>query len=184
MDDQILFTHLPELTEQLGIEHIEPLLERITVHRLSANTVLVRDQDPIDAFHLLLSGRLALAVELGQHSIQLGELTPGNWCGELAYFSGARQAASTVTASVDSEVARLSFDNFDALMAEDSVAACRLTHAFIQMMMRRLRAIAESPVIDPRGQLFITGDLSVPWSELIPHHHGLVDLVKSFLGVR
>lgn len=184
MDEHSLFAHLPGLTEQLGAEHVKPLLERITVHSLAEGTVLVRDQDPIDAFHLVLSGRLSLAVELAGHSIQLGELKPGNWCGELAYFSGVRLSASTVTASVDSEVARLSFANFDALVAEDSVAACRLTHAFIQMMMRRLRAMAENPVIDPQGQMLILGDLSVPWSELVPHHHGVVDLVKSLLGVR
>lgn len=184
MDEQTLFTHLPELTEQLGVEHIKPLLDRLTLHRLDAGTLLVRDQAPIDALTLVLSGQLSLAVEVAGHSIQLGELKPGNWCGELAYFSGVRRASSTVTAAVESEVARLSFANFDALMAEDSVTACRLTHAFIQMLIRRLRAVADNPVIDPHGQMLIMGELSVPWSELVPHHHGVMDLLKSFLGVR
>ena len=184
MIEQSLFKHLPELTDQLGIEHIKPLLDRMTVHDLSANTVLVHDQSPIDAFHLVLSGRLSLSIASAGHSILLGELLPGNWCGELAYFSGIRLASSTVVALEETEVARLSFADFEALMAEDSVAACRLTHAFVQMMMRRLHATAENPVIDPNGQLLIMGDLSVPWSDLAQNHEGVLEFLKKLLGVR
>jgi CRP-like cAMP-binding protein len=184
MIEQALFKHLPELTDQLGVEHIKPLLDRINVHAVPAGTLLVRDQAPISAFHLVLSGRLTLAVEAGSHSVLLGELLPGNWCGELAYFSGTRRASSSVTAAEDTEVARLTFADFEALMAEDSVAVCRLTHAFIQMMMRRLHATANNPVIDPQGQMLIMGDLSIPWSELGQHPHGVVEFIKSLLGVR
>ncbi len=182
MDDQILFTHLPELTEQFGADHIKPLLDRLTVHQLPAGEILVRDQEPLDAFHLVLSGRLSLAVELGGHSVLLGDLEPGNWCGELAYFSGSKRSSSTVTAAVDTELAQLNFAHFEAMMAEDSVVACRLTHAFIQMMMRRLHATAENPIIDPQGQMLIMGELSVPWSDLIPHHSSVLDILKNMLG--
>jgi CRP-like cAMP-binding protein len=184
MIEQALFSHLPELTDQLGVEHIKPLLDRITIDGVEAGSILVRDQSPIDAFYLVLSGRLSLAVEMGGHSIVLGELLPGNWCGELAYFSGVRRSSSTVTAVEDTEVARLTFADFEALMAEDSVAVCRLTHAFIQMMMRRLHATADNPVIDPQGQMLIMGNLSVPWSELGQHPQGVVEFIKKMLGVR
>jgi CRP-like cAMP-binding protein len=184
MIEQALFTHLPELTDQLGVEHIKPLLDRITTHTIPQGALLVRDQTPIDAFHLVLSGRLSLAVEMGDHGIVLGELLPGNWCGELAYFSGVRRASSTVTASEDTEVARLKFVDFEALMAEDSIAVCRLTHAFIQMMMRRLHATANNPVIDPHGQMLIMGDLSIPWSELGQQPHGVVEFIKKMFGGR
>jgi CRP-like cAMP-binding protein len=183
MIEQALFTHLPELTDQLGVEHIKPLLDRITIHSVPAGSILVKDQAPIDAFHMVLSGRLSLAVEMAGHSIVLGELLPGNWCGELAYFSGIRRASSTVTAIEDTEVARLGFESFESLMAEDSIAVCRLTHAFIKMMMRRVQATANNPVIDPHGQMLIIGELSVPWSELGQHPYGVVEFLKKMLGV-
>ncbi len=183
MIEQTLFKHLPELTDQLGVEHIKPLLDRFTIHGVSAGTVVQQDQAPVDAFNLVLSGRLSLAVEAGGHSIVLGELLPGNWCGELAYFSGLRKASSTVTALEETDVARLTFADFEALMAEDSVAVCRLTHAFIKMMMRRLHATANNPVIDPDGQMLIMGDLSVPWTDLGQPPHGVVEFIKSMLGV-
>ncbi len=183
MDEKILFELLPELVEQLGVEHVKPLLDRISLHVLEEGQVMVRDQDPIDAFYLVLSGRLQLAIELSGHTIQLGCIRPGNWCGELGYFSGVRHASSTVTAGEETTVARLSYADFDALIAEDSIAVCRLTHAFIQMLIRRLQVTANNPVIDPEGNLLLLGDLTVPLSELSRKPHGVIDFLKSLLGV-
>jgi len=184
MDEYILFADLPELVDQLGPDHIKPLLDRITLHELENCQIMVHDQEPIDAFFLVLSGRLQLAIELSGHTIQLGEIRPGNWCGELGYFSGIRRASSTVTAGEDTTVARLSYADFDALIAEDSIAVCRLTHAFIQMLIRRLQVTANNPVVDPDGNLLLLGDLTVPLSELSRKPHGVIDFIKSLLGAR
>ncbi|MDP2787203.1 MAG: cyclic nucleotide-binding domain-containing protein [Pseudomonadota bacterium] len=184
MDEQALFELLPELVEQLGIDHVKPLLDRISVHALEAGRIMVHDQEPIDAFFLVLSGRLQLAIELSGHTIQLGDIRPGNWCGELGYFSGVRRASSTVTVGEGTTVARLSYADFDALIAEDSIAVCRLTHAFIQMLIRRLQVTANNPVIDPEGNMLLLGDLTVPLSELSRKSHGVVDFLKSLLGAR
>jgi len=184
MDEHILFEYLPELVDQLGPDHIKPLLDRITLHELENCQIMVYDQEPIDAFFLVLSGRLQLAIELSGHTIQLGEIRPGNWCGELGYFSGIRRASSTVTAGEDTTVARLSYADFDALIAEDSIAVCRLTHAFIQMLIRRLQVTANNPVVDPDGNLLLLGDLTVPLSELSRKPHGVIDFIKSLLGAR
>lgn len=184
MDEQALFELLPELVEQLGVDHVKPLLDRITMHTLEAGQIMVHDQEPIDAFFLVLSGRLQLAIELSGHTIQLGDIRPGNWCGELGYFSGVRRASSTVTVGEETTVARLSYADFDALIAEDSIAVCRLTHAFIQMLIRRLQVTANNPVIDPEGNMLLLGDLTVPLSELSRKSHGVVDFLKSLLGAR
>jgi CRP-like cAMP-binding protein len=183
MDEHALFKQLPELESQLGVEHVKPLLERFSLRTLAEGEVLVHDQAPIDALYLVLSGCLRLSIEFGNHAVQLGEIGPGNWVGEIGYFSGVRLASSTVTACGDSEIARLSYQDFDALLDEDSVAVCRLTHGFIQMLMRRLAVTANNPVIDPQGEMLLPGDLSVPWSELAQQPHGMVDFLKSLLGV-
>lgn len=184
MEEQSLFEYLPELVEQLGVDHVKPLLDRITMHSLEAGQVMVHDQEPIDSFLLVLRGHLLLAIELAGHTIQLGEIRPGNWCGELGYFSGIRRASNTVTAGEETTVARLSYADFDALIAEDSIAVCRLTHAFIQMLIRRLQVTANDPVIDPEGNMLLFGDLTVPLSELSCKPHGVVDFIKSLLGAR
>ncbi len=184
MDEHILFEYLPDFVEQLGVDHVKPLLDRISLHALEEGQVMVHDQTTIDAFFLVLSGQLQLTIELYGHNIQLGDIRPGNWCGELGYFSGIRRASSTVTAGADTTVARLSYDDFDALIAEDSIAVCRLTHAFIQMLIRRLEVTANNPVIDPDGNMLLLGDITVPIEELSRKQHGVVDFIKSLLGAR
>ncbi len=184
MDEHALFELLPELVEQLGADHVKPLLDRISVHPLEAGQILVHDQEPIDAFYLVLSGRLQLAIEMSGHTIELGCIRPGNWCGELGYFSGVRRSSSTVTAGEETSVARLAYDDFDALIVEDSIAVCRLTHAFIQMLIRRLQVTANNPVVDPDGNMLLLGDLTVPLAELSRKSHGVVDFIKSLLGAR
>jgi len=81
-------------------------------------------------------------------------------------------------------VARLSYADFDALIAEDSIAVCRLTHAFIQMLIRRLQVSANNPVVDPEGNMLLLGDITVPLSELSRKQHGVLDFIKSLLGAR
>jgi CRP-like cAMP-binding protein len=183
MDEQTLFKHLPELEGQLGVEHVKPLLDRISVQVLQDGEVLLHDQALADALYLVLSGSLRLSLEVGAHSMQLGDIGPGNWVGEVAYFSGERIASCTVTAAGETEVARLSYQDFDALMAEDSVVVCRLTHGFVQMLMRRLRGTANNPIVDPKGEMFLLGDLSVPWNDLSQQPHGVIDFLKTLLGV-
>lgn len=183
MDEQSLFQTLPELVGQLGVEHVKPLLDRISVRNLSDGEVLLHDQAPIDSLYLVLSGCLRLSIEFADHAIQLGEIGPGNWVGELGYFSGVRLASSSVTACGDTEVARLAYKDFDALLNDDSVAVCRLTHGFIQMLMRRLAVTANNPIIDPQGEMLLLGDLSVPWTDLAQSPHGVVDFLKTLLGV-
>jgi len=184
MEEHILFEFLPEIVEQLGADHVKPLLDRVTLQSLEENQVMVHDQEPIDAFFLVLSGSLQLSIELSGHHIQLGAIRPGNWCGELGYFTGIRRASSTVTAGPDTTVARLAYVDFDALIAEDSIAVCRLTHAFIQMLIRRLEVTANNPVVDPQGNMLLLGDITVPLSELSRKHHGVIDFIKSLLGAR
>jgi CRP-like cAMP-binding protein len=183
MDEQTLFKHLPELEGQLGVEHVKPLLDRISVRLLQDGDVLLHDQAPVDALYLVLSGALRLSLRVGEHAMQLGDIGPGNWVGEVAYFSGERRASCTVTASGETEIARLSYPDFDALMLEDSVVVCRLTHGFVQMLMRRLMGTANNPIIDPTGEMLLLGDLSVPWSDLSQQPHGVVDFLKVLLRV-
>lgn len=182
MSAEALFAHLPELTEQLGAEHVPALVSRLETLELGQGTVLVRDQAPMDAFYLLLEGTLALSIECEGHSIQLGELRPGNWVGEVAYLSGSPAASTTVTAMSEVKLARLSYADFEAMVAQDPIAACRLMHGFILMLLRRLRVTANDPILDPDGQLHIYGDPSVPWEELVQHRHSILAFLKRLLG--
>lgn len=184
MEKDCPYPCLPELTAQLGADHLHPLLDRLTLMELSPGEALLRDQQPIDSFYLVLEGKLTLSVEVNSHAIHMGEIEPGNWVGYLSYFSGNPLSASTVTATADTLVARLTHADYEAVLKDDPVAVCRLTHAFILMMIRRLHVTANNPIIDTHGEMLFTGDLSVPWSDLAQHKHSVVDFLKTLFGAR
>lgn len=183
MSDDAVFAHLPELTAQLGLEHIQALLDRIEVVELEVGALLMCDQGPVDAFYLLLEGELALSVEVNGREIQLGTLRPGNWVGEVSYFAGQPLACATVRAATAVKLGRLNYRDFDALLAEDSIAACRLVHGFVLMLLRRLRATAGDPVLEPDGQLYLHGDPSVAWNDLAEQEQSLAGFLRRLLGL-
>jgi CRP-like cAMP-binding protein len=170
------------LGTQVGEADMPAFLEHATRVDLAPTQVLVHDQADMDALYLLLEGRLALSVEAGGHTIQLGEIAPGNWVGEVALFSGVPKSASRVEAVMDSTLLRLAFADFRQLVDSAPQACCRLTHALIAMLIQRLRATANDPILDHDGQLLLLGQLSVP---LDTHagHHGIRDFLRSLLGV-
>jgi hypothetical protein len=131
-----------------------------------------------------LERQSALSIELSGHHIQLGEIRPGNWCGELGYFSGIRRASSTVTAGPDTTVARLVLCRFrraDRRRLDRRLPADACFHSDADP---RLEVTANNPVVDPEGNMLLLGDITVPLSELSRKHHGVIDFIKSLLGAR
>lgn len=178
----MLKDHESLLVEQLGIPDIGPLSERCALVEAKAGEVLLRDQQPVDSLYLLLEGRLSMSVEIEGHAIVLGEINPGNWVGEVALFSGSSCSVSTVTAVGAAKLLRLGFDDFTAMVEAAPEIACRLTHVLINMMIQRLRATINDPILDPAGQFLMLGDLSLPMPAN-HEHHGVRDFFKKLLGI-
>jgi CRP-like cAMP-binding protein len=178
----MLKNHESILVEQIGMTELGPLFARCSLLEAKVGEVLMRDQQPVDSLYLLLEGRLSLSVEMEGHTILLGDIDPGNWVGEVALFSGSSLAASTVTAVGASKLLRLGFDDFTALVEEAPEVACRLTHILASMMIQRLRASINDPILDPAGQFLMLGDLSLPMPAH-HEHHGVRDFFKKLLGV-
>jgi CRP-like cAMP-binding protein len=174
------------LAEQIGPENAEVFVEHATLVELQRGEVLLRDQAPVDAMYLLLEGRVGMSVEVAGHSIHLGSMDAGNWIGEVAYFSASRVACSSVVAETDIRLMRLGYAEFGALAHTIPGAACRLTHVLVTMLIHRLRATVQNPVLDADGQLLMLGNLSLPAPPRAGHghEHGVVDFLRKLMGVR
>jgi CRP-like cAMP-binding protein len=171
------------LGEQLGEHHAATLLERASLVEYSQGEVLLQDQGEVDALYLLVEGRLSLSVETAGHTIRLGEIDAGNWVGEVALFSGSARSVSRVEAVTAARLLRLAFQDFRDLIQKAPETACKLTHVLIGMLIQRLRATANDPILDPDGQLLLLGQLSAA-AEAHAEHHGIRDFLKNLLGVR
>lgn len=173
-----------DLADQLGCDDLAPLLDRSALLALDSGAALLKDGEPTDAMYLLLAGRLQVQIEFGGHAIRLGEIEPGNWVGEVAYYTRCETACSTVTALAPSTLLRLPFAAYTELVKSQAEVACRLSHLLIAMQAQRLRATVNDPVLDPEGRLLMLGDLSIPLDQQPHHHRGLADFLRHLMGVR
>lgn len=176
--------HRGLLADLLGTDDLDPLLQRASLADLDTGQTLLRDSEPTDSMYLVLDGTLEVFVELGTHAIRLGEIVPGNWIGEVAYYTHCKTACSTVTALTQVRLLRLRFDDYTELIREQTEVACRLSHVLIGMQVQRLRTTVNDPVLDPEGKLLMLGDLSVPLDQQPHHHGGVLDFIRNLMGVR
>lgn len=172
------------LSQCLGTDDIQPLLDRSSLIDLATAETLLRDLGPTDSMYLVLEGCLEVHVEVAAHTIRMGEIQPGNWVGEVAYYTRCGQACSTVTALADSRLLRLRFDDYTALVKAQTEVACRLSHVLITLLVQRLRATVHDPVLDPEGNLLMLGDLSIPLDRQAHRHAGVADFFRNLLGTR
>jgi len=175
--------HRDLLSDHLGTRELAPLLERASLVDLDAGGVLLRDHGPADSMYLVLAGRLEVHVELSGHTIRLGEIEPGNWVGEVAYYTRRETACSTVIALEGTRLLCLRFDDYTALIKSQAEVACRLSHVLIAMLVQRLRATVNDPVLDPEGKLLMLGDLSIPLDQQPHGHAGLRDFFRNLMGM-
>ncbi|TCJ11958.1 cyclic nucleotide-binding domain-containing protein [Parasulfuritortus cantonensis] len=172
------------LADLLGTDDLAPLLERAELQGVGAGETLLKDSEPTDSMYLVLDGRLEVHVELGEHTIRLGEIASGNWVGEVAYYTHNDAACSTVTALAPSTLLRLRFARYTELIKSQAEVACRLSHLLIAMQVQRLRATVNDPVLDPEGRLLMLGDLSIPIDQQPHRHGGVLDFIRKLAGVR
>ncbi len=108
---------------------IEHLATRLVPLRVDAGSMIVREGDEGDRFYIVAEGEL----EVTQEGVQIAELTPGGYFGEIALLRETQRTA-TVTARTDAVLYALDREDFLAAVtghpqsaeAAESVMSARL----------------------------------------------------------
>lgn len=104
---------------------------------LPEGTVLTRQDEPVAAVHLLVSGGVALRREAERTTVLLHRATTGPIIGLVSLVRGQR-AYFTATTTAPTVVVRLSNAQLERLMREDPDAAEALTSLAVHSLTRRL----------------------------------------------
>lgn len=104
---------------------------------LPEGTVLTRQDEPVAAVHLLVSGGVALRREAERTTVLLHRATTGPIIGLVSLVRGQR-AYFTATTTAPTMVVRLSNAQLERLMREDPDAAEALTSLAVHSLTRRL----------------------------------------------
>ncbi|HUO45178.1 MAG TPA: cyclic nucleotide-binding domain-containing protein [Burkholderiales bacterium] len=138
------------MARDLGSKNLERLLSSTTMTELPAGRRIIRDRMPVDSLYMILSGQVSISVEEGGQSINLGQLGPGEWLGEVSVLSGELLASSTVTTMVATRFLRLRHQTFENLINNDQEMAAVLLKYLVNMLAARLRASTQSLSRIPR----------------------------------
>ncbi len=125
------------------LRDVEADLELVT---LRGGEMLFREGDPGDALYLVINGRLRVVArqDTGEERV-LAELGRGESVGEMAILGGEHRGA-TVYAVRDTNLARLSRENFDRHSAKYPQAIAPM---FIRKIIERLQQQISHPWRDP-----------------------------------
>jgi CRP/FNR family cyclic AMP-dependent transcriptional regulator len=82
---------------------------------LAAGDVLLKEGDRADNVYIVKRGLLRAFRSADGKEIELGQIKPGEFVGEMAYVNGEPRSA-TVTAIVDCELIEVPIESFDAIL--------------------------------------------------------------------
>jgi extracellular factor (EF) 3-hydroxypalmitic acid methyl ester biosynthesis protein len=128
-----------DIFEQLRQEDTHWILASSELKTISANSLLVREDDPSDTIFLIADGLFEVYVfsELtGQ--IKVGQLGPGEVIGEISWLDG-RPVSASVRAVETSSVIALGRALLDRKLADDSGFAARFLRGIATLTAERLR---------------------------------------------
>jgi EmrB/QacA subfamily drug resistance transporter len=123
---------------------IESIASRAAPIALEAGELLFRQDDPPDSLYVLVAGRLEVLVGEDDDEV-VNILHPGAVIGELGLLSGEGRSAS-IRARRDSRLLRLSAEEFDQLLHQESVSRALLGTLATQLQRSRARRVPGADV--------------------------------------
>ena len=166
--DAQAIVRLVPLFSALDPELLDAIAARLEWFALPGGTTLFEAGEEPDALYFVANGSLgAFVVTPTGHRRSIGRISAGESVGEMALISGKRRSA-TVIALRDTELGRLSRENFEQLMLSHPASLLKLS----QLMVQRL----ESTQTQTRGSRSVPRTIAV-----VPQ--SLADGATEFAGI-
>ncbi|MBI5607859.1 MAG: cyclic nucleotide-binding domain-containing protein [Deltaproteobacteria bacterium] len=158
---------------------LKALASAIVIEHYQQGTVLCRQGRPGACCWLVLDGQLEVARAVAGHRMEVARAGVGEWVGQLSLIDGAPRAA-TVVAATDIEVAVMTRDIFEQLLASQAPVALRFQRHVAMTATSNLRAAGEHlakvhGLVDQHG-LLSPADLYTVRKRRAgpkPTHHGI-----------
>ena len=125
---------LPGLFGPMDEEKFQAIESQGVWIQLQGGDSLFRQNDDSDSLYILVSGRLQAIIEEGSTRRMVGEISPGETVGEMAFFTAEPRSASIVAVR-DSELLEFNRPVFESIVRDDP----RVVMNIIQVTIKRLR---------------------------------------------
>jgi CRP-like cAMP-binding protein len=136
-----LHARFSQLFGSTPIAQIQPVADRLELRELPAGASLFQRGAPSGELVLVLDGALMASITEGGKRLELTQIGPGEWLGEVGFLDRG-PATADVIATAPSRVLVLSADAFDALCDAHPRVARDLLHAICSRLSARVRRTA------------------------------------------
>lgn len=111
---------------------------------LSPEEYLIREGDKADFVYILKSGELKACKSDGEREVFLGNISPGEFVGEMAYINGEARSANVVSVT-DCELIEIPAESLDAVLFSKPA----WSKALLKTLSKRLKNSNEEKVVKP-----------------------------------
>jgi small-conductance mechanosensitive channel/CRP-like cAMP-binding protein len=111
-----------DILQPLKDEEVAMLAEDLSSHLYGKGEVICRQGEPGSTFYIIKSGRIGVRVKKDDADVEVAQLEPGNYFGEMSLLTGDARSSSCV-ALEDSELLCLDRDSFAVLLQENPPVA-------------------------------------------------------------
>ncbi len=136
------YAHFSNVVSHVNPNQVQALLECMTSHPYAAGETILHDGETSDVLFFLWQGLLNASITEDGESVDLGEIVPGQWVGEVSMLDPG-PATATVTAIRDSRVLKLSRDAYMQLEVSAPQLSTRLLHGMSNLLAERMRAASD-----------------------------------------
>jgi len=138
LEEIITFLLETPMFRDLDASELSEIVHIMQVLRLRPGQTFFREGDRGDSWYVLYSGAVEVRKDSGLDTRTIANLVPRACFGEMAILDGSTRSA-TVLATEESTVFRFHKDAFDALLANDNLAAYKLVYQMAKVLASRQR---------------------------------------------
>jgi extracellular factor (EF) 3-hydroxypalmitic acid methyl ester biosynthesis protein len=171
-----------DIFQQLRPEDTHWLLATAELKTISANSVLVREDDPSETIFFIADGLFEVYVFGGAaNRVKVGQLGPGEIIGEISWLD-RKPISATVRAVETSSVIVLSIATLERKLAADPGFAARLFRAIATLTAERLRTTTAQMRLAEHGEQVSAPVAGAPGAAVLDRIADLKRLVTAEAG--
>lgn len=101
------------------------------IKKVEAGDVLITEGTIQPYIFILKTGKMTVIKSSGREIKILGEISPGEFIGEMAHLGSVKEHTASVIAQVDSELIEIESDNFLQVLAANPIWLKALIRSFV-----------------------------------------------------
>lgn len=128
--------HFASITKYIQPSKIDSFLQYLKIKEVSAGEQIIRDGEASSTLYFVKSGLLLAYIQENGETIELGNIKPGEYTGEISFFD-EKPAAASVKAVEACSLYVLSRDDFSQLEKEHPSVSSNLMRSISNLIISR-----------------------------------------------